>query len=57
VRVISFGSTAPSVTLDMTGNWWGTTDIPTITTHIYDNSDGNSYAPLVNFLPMLNIAP
>jgi len=37
------------VMLDGTGNWWGSTDIESIISGIYDYNDSSSYAPLIDF--------
>ncbi len=46
-----FGGLASTITLDVTGNWWGTTDVAAISTKIYDNAE-NSAAPVVVFEPL-----
>jgi hypothetical protein len=49
----NFGS-PDSTVLDATGNWWGSTDVPTIAAGIYDYSDNSYYAPTVNFSGFLD---
>ena len=46
---------APNVTLDISNNWWGTTDIPSIVDKIVDNID-YSFSPVAEFLPFLDSA-
>jgi len=45
---------AENVSLDMTGNWWGTTDPTEIAINIYDNVDHATRSPLVEFNDYLN---
>ena len=40
-------------TYDISGNWWGTTDISLIETQAYDYED-NYQLPKTNFAPMLD---
>lgn len=45
---------ANTVTLDATNNWWGTTDVPTIVSKMYDNIDMSTSAPIAQFVPFQN---
>jgi parallel beta-helix repeat protein len=42
------------VSVTATNNWWGTTDVPTIVSKIYDNIDARTSAPFANFVPFLD---
>ncbi|MDT8383126.1 MAG: hypothetical protein RRB22_01800 [Gammaproteobacteria bacterium] len=45
------------MTIDATCNWWGSADIPTIASKIYDNVDNFDNAPVVIYVPVLEIIP
>lgn len=46
---------SPSITVNAENNWWGATDIPTISSKIFDNAD-NPARPVVDFIPFLYAA-
>jgi len=49
-----FGSPT-TITINAADNWWGSTDLVTIKSKIYDNTDNPSYAPVVNITPISNV--
>lgn len=46
-----------SVHIDVTNNWWGTANVPTIVSKIYDNTDAPTYSPVADYVPYLSAAP
>jgi hypothetical protein len=42
----------PVITLDFSGNYWGTTDVEEIAAWIYDNHDDPDHRYVVDFLPL-----
>ncbi|MCW8932075.1 MAG: right-handed parallel beta-helix repeat-containing protein, partial [Gammaproteobacteria bacterium] len=42
-----------TINLNAQNNWWGSTDIQTITTKIYDNNDNSNYSPYVDYSQFL----
>ncbi len=58
---------AANVTIDVTGNWWGTSDPAVIATHIYDHTDnanapvadnsGYTSSPLAGLVILQNVTP
>ena len=47
---------AASVVLDASGNWWGSTDLSTIASKIYDYTNSPTNSPVVQFTPILDSA-
>lgn len=54
VYIVGFGYLANSTSVDFSGNWWGTEDLPAIASTIYDAVDGSASAAYVDYLPFLD---
>ena len=43
-----------TITLDATGNWWGTADLQAIAVQVYDFRDNGAYSPFVDYSGFLD---